>query len=250
MAVARRGSSRAARGPERDNSAMQAGADLFPPDPRDAGRPWNGRVEHWPAWLSPDDAGALAGRLANEVPWIVHRIRMFGRWVDSPRLSCWMGDPGTGYRYSGVRFEPQSWHPAVHALLPPLESATGARFNSVLLNRYRDGRDSMGWHSDDEPELGPAPVIASLSLGAERRFLLRLRADHAVRAEWRLAHGDLLVMRGDCQRVAQHSLPKAARVVDERINLTFRWVGSMPAPTAPSPVPRPTARPRSPASRP
>ena len=82
----------------------------------------------------------------------------------------------------------------------------------------------MGWHSDDEPELGPDPVIASLSLGAERRFLLRMRSDHAVKTEWRLGDGDLLVMRGDCQRVAQHALPKMAGVKAERINLTFRSV--------------------------
>lgn len=169
----------------------------------------------------------MAGRLADEVPWTVHRIRMFGRWVDSPRLSCWMGDPEASYRYSGALFEPAAWHPAVRALLPALEAACGARFNSVLLNRYRHGGDSMGWHSDDEPELGPAPVIASLSLGVARRFLLRMRDDHATKAEFRLRHGDVLVMRGDCQRVAQHALPKMAGVAGERINLTFRWV--MPA---------------------
>jgi alkylated DNA repair dioxygenase AlkB len=149
---------------------------------------------------------------------------MFGRWVDSPRLSCWMGDPEARYRYSGALFEPEPWHPAIAQLLPRLELACGVRFNSVLLNRYRHGRDSMGWHSDDEPELGPEPVIASLSLGEPRRFLMRMRADHAMKAEWRLAHGDLLVMRGDCQRVAQHALPKMAGVSGERINLTFRRV--------------------------
>ena len=105
-----------------------------------------------------------------------------------------------------------------------LERESGARFNSVLLNRYRNGKDSMGWHSDDETELGPAPVIASLNLGAARRFVMRLKRDHAAKAEWRLAHGDLLVMRGECQRDAQHALPKSARVEGGRINLTFRWV--------------------------
>jgi alkylated DNA repair dioxygenase AlkB len=175
-------------------------------------------------FLDAAEAAQLQGRLADEVPWTVHRIRMFGRWVDSPRLSCWMGDPQARYRYSGALFEPEPWHPAIARLLPRLESACGARFNSVLLNRYRHGRDSMGWHSDDEPELGTEPVIASLSLGEPRRFLMRMKADHAVKAEWRLAHGDLLVMRGACQRLTQHALPKMAAATAERVNLTFRWV--------------------------
>ncbi|GAB3729378.1 alpha-ketoglutarate-dependent dioxygenase AlkB [Silanimonas algicola] len=205
-------------------------ADLFPHQPAPPGPEearWATRVRLERRWLAGDAAAALRARLVAEVPWTVHRIRMFGRWVDSPRLSCWMGDPKARYRYSGALFEPEPWHPAIHDLLPRLEAACGASFNSVLINRYRTGGDSMGWHSDDEPELGPAPVIASLSLGAERRFLLRMRADHAVKAEWRLADGDLLVMRGDCQRVAQHALPKMAGVMGERVNLTFRWV--MPA---------------------
>jgi alkylated DNA repair dioxygenase AlkB len=176
------------------------------------------------AWLSLAEADALQARLTADVPWTVHRIRMFGRWVDSPRLSCWMGDPGASYRYSGVRFEPEPWHPALRDLRPALEAAVGAPFNSVLLNRYRSGGDSMGWHSDDEPELGLEPTIASLSLGVERRFLLRLRAEPTIKAEFRLAHGDVLTMRGDCQQVAQHALPKMAGVKGERINLTFRWI--------------------------
>ena len=203
---------------------MRSGTDLFPDSPRPAGSPWDGWVETQPGWVDAEEARALAERLLAEVPWTVHRIRMFGRWVDSPRLSCWMGDPEASYRYSGAMFEPEPWHPAIRALLPRLKDACGARFNSVLLNRYRSGSDSMGWHSDDEPELGTEPVIASLSLGAARRFVMRLRADHAVRAEWRLADGDLLVMRGACQREAQHALPRMARVAGERINLTFRWI--------------------------
>jgi alkylated DNA repair dioxygenase AlkB len=204
-------------------------ADLFPSPSRPAAldpalEPWANRVTHTQAWLGADEADALQARLVDEVPWTVHRIRMFGRWVDSPRLSCWMGDPGVRYRYSGTLFEPEPWHPALRDLLPRLQAACGAQFNSVLLNRYREGGDYMGWHSDDEPELGLEPVIASLSLGAERRFVLRLKADHAVKREWRLAHGDLLVMRGDCQRVAQHALPKMAGVKHERVNSTFRWI--------------------------
>ncbi|MGV8960561.1 MAG: alpha-ketoglutarate-dependent dioxygenase AlkB family protein [Stenotrophomonas sp.] len=176
---------------------------------------------HW--WLR-DTAERLQTALRDEVLWEVHRIRMFGRWVDSPRLSCWMGDPQAGYRYSGVTFTPLPWLPVLAPLRERLEAETGHSFNSVLLNRYRDGRDCMGWHSDDEPELGSQPMIASLSLGATRRFLLKHRAQPAVRLALELQHGDLLLMGGDTQRNYRHALPRTARPVGERINLTFRQI--------------------------
>ncbi|MCX2919380.1 alpha-ketoglutarate-dependent dioxygenase AlkB [Stenotrophomonas rhizophila] len=182
---------------------------------------------HWHRhWLPRDAADTLQRTLREDVPWEVHRIRMFGRQVDSPRLSCWMGDPAARYRYSGTDFVPQPWHPALLPLRDQLAAFCGHAFNSVLLNRYRDGDDGMGWHSDNEPELGPAPVIASLSLGAGRRFLLRRRDDHAKKAEVLLDHGDLLVMGGQTQRLYQHCLPKSARPLAERLNLTFRWINA------------------------
>jgi len=182
---------------------------------------------HWHRhWLPRDAADTLQRTLREDVPWEVHRIRMFGRQVDSPRLSCWMGDPAARYRYSGTAFVPEPWHPALLPLRDQLASFCGAPFNSVLLNRYRDGDDGMGWHSDNEAELGPAPVIASVSLGAPRRFLLRRRDDHAKKAEVLLDHGDLLVMGGQTQRLYQHGLPKSARPLAERLNLTFRWINA------------------------
>ncbi len=192
------------------------------------GKPSPEDVQHLPAWLPAAQADALLLALHTQVPWEVHRIRMFGRWLDSPRLSCWMGDADAHYRYSGADFIPHPWAPAVQEVRELLQQACDTRFNSVLLNRYRDGRDSMGWHSDDEPELGPTPLIASLSLGASRRFLLRRRDEPAKKAEYLLGHGDLLLMRGHCQRDYQHALPKTARVAGERINLTFRRVAAVP----------------------
>lgn len=177
-------------------------------------------------WLSRDAADTLQRTLREDVPWEVHKIRMFGRQVDSPRLSCWMGGPAARYRYSGTEFVPQPWHPALLPLRDQLAAFCGHAFNSVLLNRYRDGDDGMGWHSDNEPELGPAPVIASVSLGAPRRFLLRRRDDHAKKAEVLLDHGDLLLMGGQTQRLYQHCLPKSARPLAERLNLTFRWINA------------------------
>ncbi|GAB2662423.1 alpha-ketoglutarate-dependent dioxygenase AlkB family protein [Arenimonas aestuarii] len=177
-----------------------------------------------PDWLPAEEADELLAALLRDVPWEVHRIRMFGRWVDSPRLSCWIGDPHTGYVYSGARFEPRPWPPALQALRARVDAAAGVAMNSVLANLYRDGRDAMGWHSDDEPELGPRPVIASLSLGGSRRFVFKHRRDPARKFELPLGHGSLLLMTGDCQADWKHALPRTTRPVPARINLTFRRI--------------------------
>ena len=183
-----------------------------------------------PAWLDRAQADALFAELHAGIAWEVHRIRRFGRLVDSPRLSCWIGDPGASYVYSLTRFEPRPWPLALAALRERAQHACGARFNSVLANLYRDGRDSMGWHSDDEPELGPQPLIASLSLGAERRFRFQRKLPPGVHptasdsVALTLPHGSLLRMAGDTQRHYRHELPKALRVVAPRINLTFRCI--------------------------
>jgi len=185
-----------------------------------------GELSLWPQWLGSDEADALFDELRATIPWEVHRIRIFGREVDSPRLSCWVGDEGASYVYSRTRFDPHPWTPALSALRDRVASACGARLNSVLANLYRDGRDSMGWHSDNEPELGGQPVIASLSLGAVRRFRLKPRGD-AGRSDTHvieLGHGSLLRMAGDTQQRYVHDLPKTSAAVGPRINLTFRWV--------------------------
>ncbi|KAF1688418.1 alpha-ketoglutarate-dependent dioxygenase AlkB family protein [Pseudoxanthomonas koreensis] len=175
-------------------------------------------------WLGADEAASLFEALLRDVPWEVHRIRMFGREVASPRLSCWIGDAGAAYRYSGSLFQPRPWLPALAGLRDRLQRELGHSFNSVLANRYRDGRDAMGWHGDDEPELGPRPLIASLSLGARRRFLLKHRRDADARLVLELEPGSLLLMGGETQRCWKHALPRTARPVGERINLTFRHV--------------------------
>lgn len=178
-----------------------------------------------PGWLPAPEAEALRLALLAEVGWEVHRIRLFGREVDSPRLSSWIGDADARYRYSGTDFQPRPWLPALAVLRERLAEASAARFNSVLVNRYRDGHDAMGWHSDDEPELGPRPVIASLSLGAPRRFVFRHRQQRELKRELLLGHGDLLLMAGDTQRLYQHALPRTTKPVGERINLTYRQIG-------------------------
>ncbi|MBS7457808.1 alpha-ketoglutarate-dependent dioxygenase AlkB family protein [Coralloluteibacterium stylophorae] len=177
-----------------------------------------------PAWLPRREADALFARLLAEVDWETHRIRLFGREVDAPRRSSWIGEPGAAYTYSRTRFEPRPWPEALAALRPRVEAAAGAAFDSVLANLYRDGRDAMGWHADDEPELGPAPVIASLSLGAARRFQFKRRVAGARAVPIDLPHGSLLLMRGATQAHYRHALPRTARPVGPRINLTFRRV--------------------------
>lgn len=180
-----------------------------------------------PAFLPPAAASALLTQLIAEVAWEQRAIRIFGQEIPQPRLTAWYGDPAVRYTYSGLSWEPQPWTPALQALRQRVEAATGTRFNSVLLNYYRDGRDSMGWHADDEPELGPAPAIASVSLGATRRFRLRPKGGliHAPLG-LDLPSGSLLLMAGPTQQHWQHALPKTARPVGPRLNLTFRWVHS------------------------
>jgi alkylated DNA repair dioxygenase AlkB len=177
-------------------------------------------------WLAADAADALFSALLAEVSWEVHRIRLFGREVDSPRLSCWIGDPGTVYTYSGTRFVPNHWPPALVPLRARLRRELDVDFNSVLANLYRDGRDRMGWHSDNEPELGAAPVIASVSLGAERRFVFKHRDQPLLKRDITLPHGSLLRMSGRTQSLYRHALPATTRRVGARINLTFRRIAT------------------------
>ena len=187
-----------------------------------------GAVQLASRWLPVPEADALFEALRVDVPWTRHRLRLFGREVEAPRLSCWIGDPGAMYRYSGARFTPEPWPAVLVPVRDALSEAAGVRFNSVLANLYRDGRDAMGWHSDDERELGPEPVIASLSLGATRRFVLKACAPDAdgrvARHVLALPHGSVLVMRGDTQTRFRHALPRTARPVGPRINLTFRKI--------------------------
>jgi alkylated DNA repair dioxygenase AlkB len=160
------------------------------------------------------------------VEWEQHRIRIRGREIASPRLSAWYGDPDAHYRYSGLSLEPRPWLPVILELKSRVEAACDEPFNSVLLNLYRDGSDSMGWHSDDEPELGERPLIASLSLGATRRFRLRHRRRKDLEpVAIDLEGGSLLIMEGDTQRFWKHQVPKTKRTVEPRINLTFRNIG-------------------------
>lgn len=181
-------------------------------------------LELWPE-LVPDHLVWLA-RLERELALEVERYRMFGREVASPRLVAWHGDPGSGYVYSGVFHEPRPWTPGLATLRDRVTGATGLTFNAVLCNLYRDGDDGMGWHRDAEKEIGPTTDdrwVASLSLGAPRRFALK-HDGTGERWQRALGEGDLLVMRGTTQTHYRHALPKTKRAVGSRLNLTFRHI--------------------------
>jgi alkylated DNA repair dioxygenase AlkB len=165
-------------------------------------------------------------RLIESLPLRQETIVLFGRTVAMPRLTSWHGDPGCSYAYSGRVFQPAPWTPELAILRDRLAAREGCAFNSVLVNHYRDGRDSMGEHADDEPELGPWADdvrIASVSLGAERRFVLRHRRTRRVYA-FHLGEGSVLVMGGTTQRHFRHHLPRTPAPVGPRVNLTFRVI--------------------------
>lgn len=183
-----------------------------------------GDVRLYRHWFSPDRARGWFDRLYQEINWSQSRIRMHGKILPVPRLNAWYGDPGRRYTYSGVSFEPLPWTPGLSRLRLELEEQLGYEFNSVLANLYRDGRDSVAWHSDDEPELGLEPVIASISLGSERRFTLRHKHRRQPPLRLDLPPGSLLLMAGATQRCWEHQLAKTAKPVGPRVNLTFRRV--------------------------
>jgi alkylated DNA repair dioxygenase AlkB len=177
-------------------------------------------ISYYPGWVN--DADRLFARLRDGIAWEQHTITLYARTVLIPRLTSWMGDGP--YRYSGIVNEPAPWPDALADLRKRLRNELGVDFNSCLANLYRDGTDSMGYHSDNEPELGWRPTIASISLGDRRRFVLRHRST-GERWSWNLGHGDLLVMRDESQSGYAHAVPKTSRPVGPRMNLTFRCFG-------------------------
>lgn len=181
-------------------------------------------------FLTQSVADRLFVDLLHSLDWRDEHIRMFGRRIRSPRRVCWYGEPGVGYVYSGSLHEASGWPDSLVALRSALMEYLQVPFNFVLANLYSDHNDSMGWHADNEPELGHEPVIASVSLGAVRT--LRIRSNRRTTGERRksqpmeLPHGSLLIMRNDSQSAYQHALPKSRTACSPRINLTFRYICS------------------------
>ena len=171
-----------------------------------------------------EDADRYFNVLRDEVEWKQEEALLFGKRQPIPRLTAWFGDSQGTYTYSGIKMTPTPWTEVLAEIRDRTGMVAETEFNSVLLNLYRDGQDSVDWHADDEPELGPEPTIGSVSLGATRRFHLRPKDGSLETVSVELHHGDVLVMRGPMQHAWQHQLPKTQRAVGPRINLTFRTV--------------------------
>ena len=177
-----------------------------------------------PDWLDAATADDWLRRLVEETPWQQPEVLLFGRYHPVPRLLAWYGDREASYRYSGMTHQPLPWTPLLSEIRQRLVDSLGQPLNGVLLNYYRDGQDSMGWHSDDERELGAEPLVASLSLGGERRFDLRRKGSTRIEHSLQLAHGSLLVMSGQTQHHWQHQVAKTRKPCAPRLNLTFRLI--------------------------
>ena len=163
--------------------------------------------------------------LIEETPWRQEDVKVWGKTFRQPRLVAWYGDPGRAYKYSGIALEPLPWAGRIAQIKRRVEAVVDHTFNSVLLNYYRDQNDSMGLHSDDEKELGPRPVIASVSVGAERAFIFKSKLDKDAKPiRLPLASGSLLLMRGDTQKNFKHGIAKETRPLGPRVNLTFRII--------------------------
>ncbi len=175
-------------------------------------------------FFNPDESATLFQQLVDTIHWQQESIRFGGKAIPLPRLTAWYGDEGKSYRYSGITVNPLPWIPLLLSIKTCVETVSPVTFNSVLLNYYRGERDSVSWHSDDEPELGHNPVIASVSFGASRKFQFKHKTDTDQRLAVDLTPGSLLLMAGATQHHWKHQIPKTTKPVGPRINLTFRVI--------------------------
>ena len=180
-------------------------------------------ITFWPNWLSYKDADKLLYRAIDSVDWRADSIKIVGKSIPIPRLQQWFGELGTSYTYSNICLQAVSFPDWIERLRADVENQTDAAFNRALVNYYRDGSDSVDWHADNEPELGPEPLIASLSLGAERVFQLR-HLQTKQRISIPLPHGSLLLMGAGIQGYWQHRIAKVKDLHQPRVNFTFRYM--------------------------
>lgn len=181
-------------------------------------------IRLYPYFFAATEADRYFNELMAQIEWSEQTINLYGQTHKVPRLSAWYADEGKSYEYSGLRTVGLPWVAVLTEIKNRIKAVCSAPFNSVLANRYRNGSDGVGWHADDEPELGHNPVIASLSFGEERNFQLKHKRDKTLKQSIILTHGSLLIMQGTTQQNWLHQIPKTTRLINERINLTFRIV--------------------------
>lgn len=183
----------------------------------------NGEYLYLPDFFSKSDSDIYFQTLKNSILWKQESMNMYGKQVIFPRLTAWYGDNDKPYSFSGITLRPHSWTKELFEIKNKIEPIAHTQFNSVLLNQYRNGNDSISWHTDAEKELGLNPIIGSVNFGATRKFQLRhIKTKEKIEIE--LTHGSLLIMQGELQHFWQHQVPKTTQKVNERINLTFRVI--------------------------
>lgn len=183
----------------------------------------NGEYLFYPNFFTKSESDTFLRKLKAEIDWKQESMNMYGKKINFPRLTAWYGDNDKPYSFSGITLSPKKWSEELLCIKNKIQPEANVDFNSVLLNLYRDGNDSISWHTDAEKELGRNPIIASVNFGATRKFQLR----HIItkeKLEIELSHGSLLIMQGELQHFWQHQVPKTSQKVNERINLTFRVI--------------------------
>lgn len=184
----------------------------------------NAEIDYTPAFFNLEESRELFEAIYYQTNWIEDDIKVYGKLYKQPRLTAFYANNDKAYGYSNISMSPQPFTPVLNAIKLKIEKATEMTFSSCLLNLYRDGQDSNGWHADDEKELGENPVIASLSLGADRLFHLKHKNIKTLKHKLTLQNGSLLLMKGETQHHWFHQIPKTKKLIDKRINLTFRLI--------------------------
>jgi alkylated DNA repair dioxygenase AlkB len=200
--------------------------DMFGEMPPKDGEPViikNGEYIYFPNFLDRDTANDFLEAFKNTIEWKQESMNMYGKQVLFPRLTAWYGDNDKPYSFSGITLNPHPWSKELLKIKELIEPICEVEFNSVLLNLYRDGNDSISWHTDAEKELGKNPLIASVNFGAERKFQIKHNETLEMH-EIILKNGSLLIMKGELQHFWKHQVPKQKGIIKERINLTFRVI--------------------------
>ena len=207
------------------NSMNTWQADLFSETPSTFDLP-DAEIHYFPNFFSIEASDCLLKTLNQKINWRQNTIGLYGKKSLVPRLEAWYGDTGKSYSYSGIQMDPTPWIDELLEIKLAIEKHAKKTFNSVLVNYYRNGRDKVAWHSDDEKELGKNPIIGSISFGAERKFKLRHKSHkiNGLKAEINLKHGSLLLMKGETQHNWMHEIPRTSHQIGPRVNLTYRYI--------------------------